>query len=160
MLLISHQVCLSQPRFEVRVDIAGLNEPERMQVISGRERLDAAEARVVETSGKDKVTIEPAPARSDLRKGHSYLKCDPRLLGQDSHRANRPDCRDDVVEQRPDRRWLAAEVVGERVPAAGVRLIAIREDASAFPASPQTRPAGHRNPDRARAGPRISLARA
>jgi hypothetical protein len=48
-----------------------------------------------------------------------------------------------LVEESPDDRRFPTKVMGEREPAAGVRLIAIGERTSAIPASPQSRTVPH-----------------
>ena len=137
MLLRPHQIGLCQPRSEVRVDIAQLSESKCMHVISRRQRLDSAKARMLETSGKNHMAIKPCPTRSDLGERHAHLKGDPGLLGQNSHGANRPNGRDHAPKERPNRGWLTTKVMGEREPAAGVRLIAIGEGLPARLAAPQ-----------------------
>lgn len=92
---------------------------------------------MVDTSGEDDVAIEPPLTWGDLRKGHAHLKGDPGLLGQNSHRANQPNGRNHLPEQSPNRGWLTSKVMGERVAATGVRLVAIGERTSASLATPQ-----------------------
>lgn len=137
VLLRSHQIGLCQPRSEICVDIAQLRESECMHVISRRERLDDAKARMVETSGKHHMAIKPCPTRSDLGERHAHLKGDAGLLGQNSHGAYRPEGGDHAPKERPNRGWLTTKMMGERESAAGVRLIAIGEGPPALPASPQ-----------------------
>jgi hypothetical protein len=109
-----------------------------MHVISRRQRLDSAKARMLETSGKNHMAIKPCPTRSDLGERHAHLKGDPGLLGQNSHGANRPNSGDHAPKERPNRGWLTTKVMGEREPAAGVRLIAIGEGPPALLASPRS----------------------
>ena len=137
VLLSADLVGFGQPRAEVLIDVAQLHEPERVQVIARRERLDAAEARVIETSGQHHVPVQPAAPRRHLREGHPHLEGDPRLLRQNLYRADRSDSGHYLPIQRANRRRLAAEVMRERVPAARVRLIAVGEDPPAFAAAPQ-----------------------
>jgi hypothetical protein len=118
-----YQVGFRQPRAELLIDVARLLESKRVQMVSRRERLDPAKARVVETSGQDHVPVEPVPPRRQLRERHPHLKSNPGLFGQNPYRADRPDDGHHFAIERPDRRRLAAEMMGKCVPAARVRLI-------------------------------------
>jgi len=158
VLLLPYQIRFGQPRSEGAVDVAQMDEAKFVQVISRRKRLDSAKARVFETSRKDHVPIQPLFARSDLCKGHPHLKSDPSLLGENSYGANRPNGCDDCVEESPNRWWLTTKVMSEGVAAAGVRLIAIGELASALLTSPQAWPVGHGNPNRCAPNALVSAA--
>lgn len=96
-------------------------------MIPERDRVDSAEAWMWQSAGEDDVTIEPALARRDLGKRHPHLKGNARLLREDNGRPARGDCAADRLEQQTDRPILALKVVGQVVPAAGVRLIAVGE---------------------------------
>ena len=79
-----------------------------------------------------------------MRERHADLKGDPRFLGNDPNRtdfANR--CNYDVKE-RADRRRLAFEMMGEVVPGAGVRLIAVRKSSPTLFTTPE-RPSSHQS---------------
>ena len=67
MFLGPYQVGFREPREEVPVDVAQLDESKCVQVIPRRERLDAAKARVIETSGQHHVPVQPAAPRRHLR---------------------------------------------------------------------------------------------
>lgn len=66
VLLGADQVRFGEPRAEVPIDVAHLHESKGVQVIPRRERLDAAKARVIETSGQHHVPVQPAAARVRL----------------------------------------------------------------------------------------------
>lgn len=127
MLLGTHGVGLSKPGAELSVDLAGRHKAEVVDVVSGRDRLDAAEARVCSSAGEHDMTIEPALARRDLGERHPHLKRNARLLWNDRDRTTRGDRAADGVEEQPDSPILALKVVGQVVPAAGMRLIAVGE---------------------------------
>jgi hypothetical protein len=110
-----------------------------MQMIPRRESLHLAETRMIESARKDKVTIEPPLPRRHLRKRHPHLESDPSFLRQNTHRTNRANEPDDRVEEFKDLRIFPAEMFRQGVPAAGVRLILVREKACAFRATPQRR---------------------
>jgi len=65
---------------------------------------------------------------------------DARLLGQYLDRPDLADRRDDRVEQRANFRRLALKMMVEVMASTGVRLVAIRELATASRAAPQCRP--------------------
>jgi len=145
VLLVPYEIGLRQPRAKVGIEVAHLGEPEFVEVIPRRKRLDPAKARVFEASGQDYVPIQPSLPRRDLGERHSHLKRDAGLLGENAHRADCPDGGDHPVKERPNRGRFAAEVMRERVPAAGMRLIPIGELASALLALPEAWPVGHGN---------------
>jgi hypothetical protein len=145
VLLVPYQIGFREPPAEVRVDVAQARDSKCMHVISRRKRLDSAKARMVETSGKNHMPIQPSATWSDLRERHTHLKGDTSLLGQNSHGPNRSNGCNHLLIENPNRRWLAAEVVGQREAAAGVRLIPIGERASAILTSPQAWSVGHWN---------------
>ena len=114
------EIRLRDPRSKIIIDVAGPTDSECMEVIASRERLHLAEARMVQPSGQNDMAVQPLPARSHLRERHAHLEGNPGLLREDANRAVRPDDRNDFLEERTNRRRLAAEVVGERVSSAGV----------------------------------------
>lgn len=137
MLLIPDPVRLGDPRPKFVIDLIGRRQAKRVQMISRRKRLDAAESRMLETSREDEVAIDPLAARGQLRERHANLEGDPRLLRQHAHRTHAFNGCDERIEQRANRRILAGEVMLEIVAAAGVRLIAVREIAAALLTAPE-----------------------
>jgi hypothetical protein len=108
-----YQIGFCEPRAEVRVDVAQARDSKCMHVLSRRKRLDSAKARMVETSGKDHMPIQPSATWSDLRERHTYLKGDTSLLGQNSHGPNRSNgCNHLLIETRIagglPRKWWAS----------------------------------------------------
>jgi hypothetical protein len=55
-----------------------------MQVISRRERFDAAEAGIFEAPREHDMAVDPVPLNDERGKTHSHLKRDPRLLREHS----------------------------------------------------------------------------
>src|SRR5215207_4984829 len=92
---------------------------------------------MLETSREHDVAVDPVVARGQLRERHADLKRDPSLLGQDAHRAEGLDRDNDMFEQRTDLRPFAAEMVVELVATTRMRLIAVREIATALIATPE-----------------------
>ncbi len=137
MLLLTDQIGFRQPGSEVCVDVTGAMKPKRVQMIARGERLNRPEARMLQAPGENHVPVEPRPAGRDLREGHPDLEGNPRFLRENAHGTDRSQNRHHFVEQRPDRRGLAAKMVGERMPPARVRLITIGERSTARPAPPE-----------------------
>jgi hypothetical protein len=135
--LLPDEVRFFQPAAELVIDISEPNKAEVVHVIASGDGLDSPEARVLQPPGENNVPVEPSPARRHLGEGHADLKGDACLLGQDAHRSDLTRGAEYRFEQLPNRRWLAAEVVAEFVPAARMRLIAIRESTTALAATPQ-----------------------
>src|SRR4051812_7461165 len=106
-------------------------------MVPRRERLHGAEARMLETPRQNYVTVDPCPPWRQLRERHAHLKRDARLLGKDSHVADRPDHADRLVVERADRRGLAGEVMVEIVAPTSVRLVSVRKRPTALPALPE-----------------------
>ena len=106
-------------------------------MIAGRERLDASKARGFEPASQNDMSVQPAPARRNLRERHANLKRDTGLLREDSDRAERLNERDHTVEQRADLRRLVSEMSGKVMSAACVRLIPVGELTTALGAAPQ-----------------------
>jgi hypothetical protein len=82
------------------------------------------------------VTVQPFQFWGDLGKGHAHLKRNASLFWDDTNRANLPNSRDNLVEQRPNLWWLSSKMVIEIVSTARVRLIAIGEMSPALGAPP------------------------
>ena len=111
-----------------------------MDVILGRNRVDAPEAWVLQPPGKHHVTVEPAGSRRHLSEGHPDLKGDPGLFRQDGHGSAGVDRLPDGLVEGPYRGILAPEMVGEVVAAAGVGLVAVGEAAAASRTGPEWGP--------------------
>ena len=63
--LFTNSVRLARPLRELAVEILKRINPESVQVVSRRERLNAKEARVVDSTSEDKVADEIALAHAD-----------------------------------------------------------------------------------------------
>ena len=139
MLLGTHRVGLPKPAAELGVHLAGRHKAEVVDMVSGRDRVDAAEARVWSAAGEHDMTIEPALARRELGERYPHLKRNARLLWNDGDRTTSGDRAADGVEEQPDSPVLALKVVGQVVPAAGMRLIAVGEAPLATGTNPEWR---------------------
>jgi hypothetical protein len=140
--LLTNGICLGEPGTQGVIDVIDRGQPEGVQVISRRERLDGTESRVLQPTREHDMAVEPPPPGRQLGERHANLKCDSRLLRQDRHRANRLRHHKHRLEQVAHAGRLVREVMLEVVSAAGVRLVAIREVAAALAAFPQ-RPGCH-----------------
>jgi hypothetical protein len=125
MLLSTDGIRLSKPGAELSVDLGWRHKAEVMDMIPGRNGVDAAEAWVWQSAGEDDVTIEPVLPRRDLGKRHPHLKGNARFLWEYYDRPTRGDRPADCFEKQTDSPILALKVVGQVVPAAGMRLIVV-----------------------------------
>jgi len=137
MALFADPVGFGHPGAKVVVQVGRAGQPEDMNVIAWRNGLNLPKARMLQSPGENDVPVQPSAARRELRKRHAHLERYPRLFGQDAHRADRPNGRDDGVKQQADFRRLAMKMALELVPTAGMRLIAIRKLTAALAATPE-----------------------
>jgi hypothetical protein len=130
-------VGLGEPVGDLVVDLGGALDPERVQVVARREGLDAAEARLLASAGEHDVAVDPALPRLQRGEAHPGVERDARLLGEHVERAVALGDLDQPLDDRPDLRGLAGEVIVERTQrCAGVGLVAGREPAPAVRARP------------------------
>ena len=101
-------------------------------MVTRRDGLHLAEARVLDPPCQHDVTVEPIRSRRDLRERHAHLESNPSLLWKDPHRSESANCCNDLIEKRSDFRALPAEVIPQAVSPAGVRLVSVREIPSAL----------------------------
>src|SRR5688500_1971554 len=125
MALLADLVSLRQPGLNLVINLIHALEPKRVEMISRRERLDAAETRTLETPRQDDMAVYPISANDKCGETHAHVKGDPRFLGQDGDRSIPAGHRKQLVEDGAHGGWFAAEMRHQRVTAAGVRLIAI-----------------------------------
>ena len=93
---------------------------------------------MLEPAREHQVTIQPATARRDLRERHTHLKRDARLLGQDENGADRSNCQRHQLVQLAYEGLASGEVMVQIVEdRACVRLVPVREGASALRAAPE-----------------------
>ena len=137
MALLANSICFSQPFAKLGVHITWFGQPEGVNMITRRNGLDRAEARMLEPPRQHDMAVEPIRPRCDLGKGHTHLKSNPSLLWKDAHLPKLANRRNDLIENGSNFRPLATEVVFKIVPAARVRLVAVCEVASAFLTLPQ-----------------------
>ncbi len=139
MLLFANGVSLAHPAYEDFVDIRRRLQPERVQMIPGRERLDLPESRMLEPPGEDDMPINPAPPRGELGEGHANLESDSCLLWQHFDLAQRSNDPGRAIVQGSDLRRLSGEMMIEIVRLARVGLIAVGERSPAFGTAPKRR---------------------
>jgi hypothetical protein len=137
MALLAHSIRFDEPGSDFAIDLIHALEPKCMEMISRRKSLDSPETRVFQAARQDDMAIHPFLANHKRRKTHADLKCDPRLFGQDDDRAVLPGYRKQLVEDDADGGRFTAEMGSERVTAARVRLIPVRECPAAALASPK-----------------------
>lgn len=127
MLLLADGIGFDHPGVELVIDVRGVRESKGVQMIPRRESLNATKTRGLQPTSQDDMPIEPALAWRNLSKRHADLEGDASLLGEDAHRANRLNHRNDPIEQTANRGRLATKVVGKVICAARVGLTAVRE---------------------------------
>lgn len=98
MFLRADAIRLGQPRAKVFVDVVDARQSENVDVVARRDGLNAAKARMLETSREHNVPVEPRTPRCYLRERHAHLKCDPGFLRKYSHRPDLFDRSDDRIE--------------------------------------------------------------
>jgi hypothetical protein len=130
---------------ELRVDLGRRHKAEVVNMIPWGDSVNAAEAGVWQPTGEDDVTVEPVLVRCDLGKRHPHLKGNARFLWDDDDRPAGGDGAADGLEKQTDSPVLALKVVGQVVPAAGMRLIAVGEATLAMRTGPKwpTIPCNH-----------------
>jgi hypothetical protein len=84
MLLSTDGIRLSKPGAELSVDLGRRHEAEVVDMVPGRNSVDAAEAWMWPSAGEDDVTIEPVLSRRDLGKRHPHLKGNARFFWEDN----------------------------------------------------------------------------
>jgi len=89
-------------------------------MIARRNGLDRAEAGMLEAPRQHDMTVEPICPWCDLCERHPHLKRNASLFWKNAHRAELTNCSNHLVEQGPNLRTLATEVVFEIVSAASV----------------------------------------
>src|ERR1017187_5766345 len=107
-----------------------------MQMISRRERFDAAEAGIYEATREHDMAVYPVSSNDERGKTHPHLKRDPGLLREHGDWPVSPGDAQQLVEDRANRRRLSLEMGGKREAAARMRLIAVCELTAAFRTTP------------------------
>jgi len=77
MALLTNPICLRQPRGDFRVHVIDALEPEGMQMISRRERFDAAKAGIFEATREHDMAVDPVSSNNERGKTHPHLKRNP-----------------------------------------------------------------------------------
>jgi hypothetical protein len=134
--LLAHLICFREPSFNVFIYLDDVLEPKGMQVISGRKRFDAAEARIFQPAGQHDMAIDPVLSDDERGKTHPHLKRDPCLFREHNDGPVFPRDPQHLLEDRADERRLSLKVGGKGGATASVRLIPIGKLAAAVRASP------------------------
>lgn len=137
VLLRTDGIGVPKPRTKVCIDLGRRRESKMMHMVARRYRVDPAEPRVRQPSGKHNVTVEPALPRRHLGKRHAHLKGDARLFGKYDHGPAGGNGTADGLIEHPHGGVLASEVMRQVVASAGMRLIAVGEAALAARAFPK-----------------------
>ena len=87
MALLANSIGLGQPGGDFAVNLLHALETKRVQMISGRERLDPPKARIFQAAREHDMAVHPIPPDYKRRETHPDVKRDPRFLGQDADRA-------------------------------------------------------------------------
>ncbi len=120
MPLFAHMIGLGEPAAKLGIDFIGCGQPENRHMIPGRDCLNPAKTRMLESACQHEVIIQPICARCHLGKRHAHLESDPRLLRKNTDRAERSQRRRYLVEERFDFRPLALEMMFQIISTAGV----------------------------------------
>jgi len=123
MPLFAHPIRFGEPGFHLGIDLIHALEPEGVQIISRRESLDAAEARIFQTTREHDVPINPVPPDDERGETHSDLKCNPGFLREHGDWPVSPGDALQLSENLANTRRFSLEVGSERVTAARVGLI-------------------------------------
>jgi hypothetical protein len=102
VLLGADGICLPKPGSELLVYLARRGQPEIVDYVSRRNRIDTQEARVVEPPGQDQMPIQPEPARHERRETHPHVQGDARFLGEYLDGAEGRDHREHGIERGPN----------------------------------------------------------
>lgn len=137
MLLGTDSIGFSDPAPEVVIDVLQRDESKVVHVVSRRERLDLAEARMLEPAREYHVAVQPPLPRRDLREGHAHLKRDSGLLREHGHRSAGHYDTADSLEKDSNGPVFRAKVMLQIEWSARMRLIAIREAPPAARAGPE-----------------------
>src|SRR6266513_122954 len=107
-----------------------------MQMISRRERFNAAESRIFQATGQHDMPVDPISSNDERGKTHPHMKRDPGFLRE--HRDWPVFSRNaqHLVENRTNGRRLSLEMGPKLVAATRVRLIPVCEPAVALPTTP------------------------
>ena len=101
--------------------------------------LHFAKARMIEPASEHQMSVEPPLSRRHLRERHPHLESNPRLFRENPDWTNGANERDHRVEEFSNLRAFPSEMILQRMACAGMRLVPVREHATAFPAAPQRR---------------------
>jgi hypothetical protein len=132
MALLPNLICLGQPyrHFVIHVIIA--LEPEGVQMIFRRERFDAVETGIFDSTREHDMAVDPVPSNDECSKTHPHSKRDSCLLREHGDWPVSPGDAQHLVENRADWRRFTLEMGRKRVATTRMRLIPVCKLAAAF----------------------------
>jgi hypothetical protein len=136
MALLTNLIGLSQPGRDFLIYIVNALEPEGMQMISRRERLDAAESGIFEATREHDVAIDPVPSDDERGKTHPDMKRYPCFLRKHGDWPASSGNTQEFVEDSANALRLSLEMGCKRRAATRMRLISVRKLATAFRTTP------------------------
>jgi len=125
--LLAHGIGLAQPLADSIVELLRRFDPELVDMVSGRDRLDSAKPWILQAPGEDLVPVEPAFLEHHRREAHPDLEGDPRLLRHNGHPPAGPHHPGEAPVERDHCRRFPGEVPRQPITAAGMRLIDVGE---------------------------------
>jgi hypothetical protein len=137
--LFTDEVGLGQPGAELSVDVTETLYSKCMEMIARGKRLNLAEARMLQPTCQNEVSIQPFPTRGHLREGHPNLKGNASLLRQHAYRSQSAESHEDGVKELADSAIFTSEVSCQRVLSTRVGLISVRKWTLASRAAPECR---------------------
>ena len=135
-MLLTDSVSFGQPGGDFSIYILHALEPEGMQMISGRERLDPPKTAILNTLRKNDMAINPVSPNYKRRKTHPHLKRNPCLFREHGDWPVFPGDAQELVENSANGRRFSLEMGCKRVAATRMRLIPVCKPAAAFRTTP------------------------
>ena len=82
MPLLANRIGLAEPLVDAIVELIRRFDPELVNVVSRRDRLDSAKPWVFQAASQDHMPVEPVLLEHQAGEAHSDLEGNARLLGQ------------------------------------------------------------------------------
>src|SRR5215475_8140717 len=138
MPLLPNGVCFGNPAHELCIDFFSSSEPEMVNMVSWRNRVNPEKTWMLRPFRKYEVATQPGLLDRDGHKGHANVESDPGLLGKDCNRTASSDCHPQMLEQALHRSRPSAEMRFQVLPrAAKVRLVPIGKGTGTLWTSPK-----------------------
>ena len=136
MPLFAHSIRFGKPSSDFAVHLIDALEPEGMQMISRRERFDAAEAGIFAATREHDMPVDPVSSNDEGGKTHSDLKRDSRFFGEHLDGSVALGDAAQFIEDRADGRRFPGEMGRKRVATARMGLIPVCKLSGAVRATP------------------------